>query len=97
MLAVEDARSRSDAARARHPSAESSGFRLDELIWPLPRPLRWFQSRGSSPLAEWVDAACIVIILIGNRLERRSTTSGSGAGGEFSARRSLIAKVIRRF
>jgi hypothetical protein len=47
-LAAVDARSRSEAAKARHPSTESSGLRLNELIWRSALLRRWHRERWSS-------------------------------------------------
>ena len=47
-LAAVDARSRSEAAKARHPSGESSGLRRGELIWRSALRLRSHRERWSS-------------------------------------------------
>src|SRR5690348_939498 len=47
-LAAVDARSRSEAAKARHPSTESSGLRRDGLIWRSALQRRSHRERWSS-------------------------------------------------
>src|SRR4029079_4404239 len=113
MLVVADARSRSEAAKSRQPSAESSGLRRDELIWRSAllrrahrerwssgnrpkgtrRPARALSRIGqaltvapghccflpgcSCPFAEGVNTPCVVIEVLGDRLERRRTAVGA--------------------